>query len=164
MARFLILAAAWLMWSGHYTLDDHLIAAFGLASCIAVALLARRMRDATPHGPDGTLTWKVALYIPWLLREIVKANLTVARIVLNPKLPISPRVVRVHASQRGEGALVLFANSITLTPGTISLSTEHDCIVVHALDKALADDLLSGDMDRRVSALERPRDRKQESS
>jgi multicomponent Na+:H+ antiporter subunit E len=143
------------MWSGHYTLEQPLIAAFGVCSCLGVALLSRRMWAEVPHGTDRTLTFRVVLYIPWLLKEIVKSNLSVARIVLHPRLPVSPRIVRVKATQRGEGALVLFANSITLTPGTISLATEPDCVMVHALDEAIANDLLSGEMDRRVSRLER---------
>jgi multicomponent Na+:H+ antiporter subunit E len=97
----------------------------------------------------------VVLYLPWLLKEIVASNLTVAKLVLRPKLRVSPCVVRVKATQRGEGARVLFANSITLTPGTISMGTEKDAIIVHALTREIADGLLSGEMDRRVTALER---------
>lgn len=155
MTRFLVLAAAWLMWSGHYTFDKPLIAGFGVASCLVVTAIAVRMRREIPHGRDRTLTWRVALYLPWLCKEIVKSNLAVARIVLHPDLPVSPRIVRVKATQRGEGALTLFANSITLTPGTTTLATEQGCVVVYALDEAIAADVQSGEMDRRVSALER---------
>jgi multicomponent Na+:H+ antiporter subunit E len=97
----------------------------------------------------------VILYLPWLLKEILVSNLTVARLVLRPKLRVTPCVVRVKATQRGEGARVLFANSITLTPGTISVATESDAIIVHALTREIADGLLGGEMDRRVTALER---------
>jgi multicomponent Na+:H+ antiporter subunit E len=155
MLQFLLLASAWLMWSGHYTLDSPLIAAFGLLSCLAVTLLSRRMRVKAPHGRDRTLTWRTLFYLPWLVKQIVMSNLTVARLILDPKQRISPRIVRVEATQRGEGALVLFANSITLTPGTISLSVKRGAIVVHALSRPIADDLLGGEMNRRVSALER---------
>ena len=155
MFRFLVLASAWLMWSGHYTIGKPLIAAFGLVSCVVVTLLSQRMRARAPHGRDHTLTWRVLLYLPWLFKEIVVSNLTVARLVLSPKLRVSPRVIRVRAIQKGEGARVLFANSITLTPGTISMATEPDAIIVHALTREIADDLLSGEMGRRVAALER---------
>lgn len=154
MFRFLILSAVWLLWSGHYSLNEPLIATFGVLSCLAVALLSHRMGREVPGGMARTLTWRTLRYLPWLVKEIVKSNLAVAKIVLDPKLPISPCIVRVKASQRGEGALVLFANSITLTPGTISLATEGDSVVVHALTREIADDLESGEMNRRVAALE----------
>lgn len=168
MLKLLGLVVAWLLWSGHYTvalvpdadgrlhLEGHgLIAAFGALSCLGVALLARRMRASEGGVPKPTLTARVVLYIPWLLWEIVKSNLHVARVILDPKLPISPRLVRVKASQRGEGAQVLYANSITLTPGTISLDLRDGWITVHALTKETAEGLETGEMDRRVSGLER---------
>jgi multicomponent Na+:H+ antiporter subunit E len=155
MLQFLVLSFAWLMWSGHYTVNSSLILAFGLLSCLAVTLLCRRMRAKAPHGRDHTLTWRTLLYLPWLAKQIVLSSLTVARLILDPRQRISPCIIRVKAMQRGEGALVLFANSITLTPGTVSLSVNRGAIVVHALSHTIADDLLSGQMNRRVSALER---------
>lgn len=156
MLRFLVLAFTWLLWSGHYTLHEPLIAAFGAVSCLAVTLLTQRMHAKAPrHDRDHTLTYRVLFYVPWLLKEIVISNLTVARIVLGPKVRVSPCVIRVPATQKGEGVRVLFANSITLTPGTISMATEPDAIIVHALTREIADALLTGEMDRRVSALER---------
>ncbi|MDD9936793.1 MAG: Na+/H+ antiporter subunit E [Myxococcales bacterium] len=154
MLRLFALAAVWLLWSGHYSIEHGLVAVFGVASCLVVYALYMRMRAHAPHGLDRTLGARTLLYIPWLLKEIVTSNLTVARIVLDPKLPISPCIVKVKATQRGEGARVLFANSITLTPGTISLEVRDDTIWVHALTKEFAKDLQGGEMDRRVSALE----------
>ncbi|MDP6037346.1 MAG: Na+/H+ antiporter subunit E, partial [Candidatus Latescibacteria bacterium] len=74
--------------------------------------------------------------------------------VLSPGLPISPRVVRVVATQKTDLCRVIYANSITLTPGTVSLVLDGEEIVVHALTKEAADDVESGDMDRRVTGLE----------
>jgi len=157
MLRLLVLAIAWLLLSGEYTLHEPLIAAFGLLSCVSVWWLWRRM--GAESGPQGerTLGLKVLTYLPYLVIEIVKSNLTVAGIILNPKLPIAPRVIKVRASQRGEAARVLYANSITLTPGTLSCEMKDDTIWVHALDEALAESLRDGEMDRRVSALEQER-------
>ncbi len=157
MVTPILLVFAWLLLSGHYTTGSSLIASFGVASVIAVVLLARRMDKASLHSSESTVGFRVLLYIPWLLKEIVKANLQVARIIIDPKLPISPRLIRVRASQRGEGGQVLYANSITLTPGTISLDVRKNTIAVHALTTELADGLASGEMDEKVARTEKPR-------
>jgi multicomponent Na+:H+ antiporter subunit E len=94
---------------------------------------------------------RVLAYIPWLLWQIFKANVHVGLRILNPKLPISPRIVKAVTSQRGDMGRVIYANSITLTPGTVSLQVEDDHILVHALTEESADGLADGDMDRRVS-------------
>ena len=77
-----------------------------------------------------------------------------ARRILDPRLPIDPRVVRVRALQQRHAARVLFANSITLTPGTVSIDVEGDDIVVHALTREAGDEVLAGEMNRRVARAE----------
>ena len=100
------------------------------------------------------LTFSVLLYWPWLLWEIVKANIDVTKRVLG-FAPISPTMVRIKATQKTDLGLVIFANSITLTPGTISMDVEHDGhILVHAISKEGTVGLEGGEMDRRVTALE----------
>ena len=95
------------------------------------------------------------LYLPYLALEIVKANLDVARRILDPKLPIDPVLVRVKTSQASELGQVLYANSITLTPGTVSMQVDGGGILVHAIAREMAEDLEGGEMDRRVTAVER---------
>ena len=82
------------------------------------------------------------------------ANIDVSRRILDPKLPIRPNFIRVKASQQGDLGRVIYANSITLTPGTVSVDMEADEITVHALSYEGAAEDMSGEMDRRVSALE----------
>jgi multicomponent Na+:H+ antiporter subunit E len=84
----------------------------------------------------------------------VLANLDVARRILTPALPIAPTVIKVKASQKSELGQVIYANSITLTPGTVSLMVEEDGIIVHALSLEAAAELAAGDMDRRVTGME----------
>jgi len=155
MLRFAVLVIAWLLWSGSYTLESGLIAAFGAASCVGVFVLSRRMQRFAPFGIEKALGWRAVGYPLWMAGEIVKANLGVARIVLTPRMPISPRVIRVPAGQQSEAARVLFANSITLTPGTISMEVGRDHVVVHALTREIADSLLSGEMDAKLRSMER---------
>ena len=145
----------WLLWSGHYALHHPLVLAMGMLSCGFVVYLAGRLTIVDEEGIPIHLVWSVLLYIPWLLWAIIKANIDVAKRILSPRLPIAPRIVRVTGTQKNDLCRVIFANSITLTPGTVSLDLDEEEIVVHALTKEAADDVQSGDMDRRVTALER---------
>ena len=149
---FLMLCVVWQLWSGH---TEPMIVGFGLFSVLFVMAISRRM-DAIADSPRRyRLGARPLLYLPWLGWEIVKSNIDVAKIILNPKLPISPRLIRVPASQKTAVGQVAYANSITLTPGTISLDVRDNQILVYALTKEAADGVESGEMDRRVAALER---------
>ena len=105
---------------------------------------------ADQEGHPLHLTWGALIYWPWLLVEIVKANIDVVRRVLSPSLPVSPTMLRVKASQKSDLGQVIYANSITLTPGTISVDVANGEILVHALSREGAEDLVGGEMDRRV--------------
>jgi len=147
----LMLVAVWLLWSGH---AEPLLLGFGFFSVLVVLAITRRMdRFSESQGGDSP-GLKLFLYLPWLLGQIFKSNFDVARIILNPRLPISPRLIRVPASQKTAAGQVIYANSITLTPGTISLDVREDQILVHALTEDSAAGVLSGEMDRRVSRAE----------
>jgi multicomponent Na+:H+ antiporter subunit E len=133
---------------------ETLLLALGAVSCLAVVLIARRMDVVDREGHPIHLGWRALLYWPWLAWEIVKANLDVARRIVDPKLPISPRVIRVKTSQKSELGQVIYANSITLTPGTVSMLVSGDSILVHAIAESPAEGLKTGDMDRQVTAME----------
>jgi multicomponent Na+:H+ antiporter subunit E len=147
------LTVFWLLLSGMYT--PFLIAA-GVGSALAVTLMARRMRLIDREGHPIQICVRALFgYWPWLVKEIVKSAWQVACVVLHPKLPISPTVVRFKPSQRSDLGLVIHANSITLTPGTLCIEATRDEFLVHALtaDGAAAT-AAESDMDRRVSRLE----------
>ena len=146
-----VLFAVWFVLSGH---DSALMLTFGALSALAVAGIARRMALADHEGHPLHLGWSAPGYWIWLAWQIVAANLDVARRVLDPRLPISPTVIRLRASQRSELGRVIYANSITLTPGTVTIDVEGDELVVHALSGSAARVLESGSMDRRVSRME----------
>jgi len=141
----------WLLLSGHY---EPLIIIFGLLSCAFVAWVAYRMDVVDHEGHPIHLTWRAVTYWLWLLWQIVKSNIDVARIILNPRLPIKPQVVWVKASQIDDLGHVIYGNSITLTPGTVTIDVVGDQIEVHALADQFAEDLKTGDMDRRVTEME----------
>ena len=120
-----------------------------------VVWLSRRMNIVDEEGVPLQLGLRPFIYYaPWLLKEIVVANIDVTRRILHPRLPIRPTIVRVRASQKGDLGRVIYANSITLTPGTVSVDMEGDRITVHALSHEGAEEDMAGEMDRRVSKLE----------
>ena len=148
----LTLCLTWTLWSGHY----NVLLIFGAVCCLLVAWLSMRMKIVDDEGqPLVRLGLRVFAYLPWLLVQIVKANIDVTRRILSPSLPISPRLIEVEASQETELGNVIFANSITLTPGTISIRIRDGVILVHALTSEAADEIIAGEMDRRVTAVER---------
>jgi multicomponent Na+:H+ antiporter subunit E len=147
----LLLAAAWMAWSGD---RDPQLLAFGALSCIFVVAICFRMDLVERRRGTASMGLRPFFYVPWLLWEILKSGIDVMRIILDPRLPIRPHLIRVKASQRSELGQVIYANSITLTPGTISLDVRNDRILVHALTDGASDGLASGEMDARVSRLE----------
>lgn len=141
----------WLVLSGHYTAPLMII---GVAASLFVVTLASRMAVIDREGQPIYLLGRAVWYWPWLLWQIVKSGIDVSRIIITPSLPISPTLINVKASQKSAVGLVSYANSITLTPGTISVEVEGDEITVHAITRAGAHDLASGGMDRMVSRFE----------
>lgn len=150
LALFLGLLGLWLVLSGHF---GPLLVTFGVLSALFVVVVALRMDVVDREAQPVQLTLATARYWPWLGGQVVLANLDVARRILDPTLPIQPTVARVPASQRDTLGRVVFANSITLTPGTVTLEVEDDAIEVHALSRAAIEDLQGGEMDRRVSEM-----------
>ena len=149
---FLVLYAFWLLLSGLFT--PFLLAA-GAGCALAVLAFARRMDVVDHEGHPIHLGWRAAVsYWPWLLREIVKSSWDVSRRILHPRLPISPTLVRFRPSQATPLGLVIHANSITLTPGTISVEVAPGEFLVHALTAEGAAGLAGSEMDRRVAAME----------
>jgi multicomponent Na+:H+ antiporter subunit E len=152
VALFVILMSLWLLLSGHYT---PMLIGFGVASCLLVVWLAWRMRIVDPEGVPVDQLPRAFFYVPWLVKEVFLANVDVARRVLTPGKPnISPELFDVDTTQRSDLGRVLYANSITLTPGTVSILVHGRKITVHAIAEEVAEGLREGEMDRRVTRFE----------
>lgn len=147
------LAVLWLALSGHFT---PLLMSIGLVCVFFCVWISARMGvfDAEVH-PAQFHVLPCLLYVVWLAREVVLSAVDVSKRVLDPQLPISPRAVTLPLSQRTELGRAVYANSITLTPGTVSIDLGEDFVRVHALTEDGAAALIQGEMDRRVAALER---------
>jgi multicomponent Na+:H+ antiporter subunit E len=141
---FIACFGLWLVLSGHPT---PLHVAQGL---LAAALVTYLNRDLEAVSRSVRCCPRFVAYLPWLFKEIVLANVQVARIVLDPRLPIDPGLVRVPTRLRSALAVTTFANSITLTPGTVTVDVEGDELVVHALVRQPPEGFAA--MERRVAA------------
>ena len=146
-----ILVVFWLLLSGHYTL---MLISFGVGSSALVVYLALRMDVVDHEGVPLQLGGRFWLYLPWLMKEIFVANVAVAKVILHPKLPIGPITVIFHGSQKTDIGRFIYANSITLTPGTITTGVEGQDFEIHALTYADVDGREEDEMDRRVTWVE----------
>jgi multicomponent Na+:H+ antiporter subunit E len=155
LVLFVNLMAVWLLLSGHY---DATLVTYGVLSSIGVVALMAHLEILDREALPWHLGRRLFLYLPWLLKEVLLSNLAVAKVILNPKLPIHPRILRVDASQKTQVGQVIYANSITLTPGTVTLDIRNGRFLVHALTTDSAAGLLTGEMDRRVAQLEEEAD------
>ena len=151
-SALVVLYLFWLMLSGYF---EAFFLAAGAASAAVVVLVARRMQVVDGEGHPINLGARAVLsYWPWLTWEIVKSGWNVSRCILDPRLPVSPAITRFQPSQKTDVGLVIHANSITLTPGTITVEAGRDEFLVHALTREAAASLAGSEMDRRVARLE----------
>ncbi len=126
----------------------------GAVMCVAIALLARHMGTDDDEGLPVRYWLRTAMYAPWLLWQVLLANIDVAKRVWSPSLPIRPQMIKVPYRVRTPFGLATYTNSITLTPGTVTVRVEKGVLEVHALTDEAAQDLLSGEMHRRVCKVE----------
>ena len=155
MTHTLALAAGlillWFFLSGYFLT---LIVALGITSIALVIWLAHRMDVVDHESHPVHMAVRGLVYFPWLIWEVVKANVDVALAIIRGNNAIAPKTMQVKASQRSDVGRVTYANSITLTPGTVTVDVDGDMFLVHALTKGSAAGLETGDMDKRVTALE----------
>lgn len=151
MIFVMILLGFWLPLSGHY---DVLTTVLGVISVYTVIYLSKNM-ELLEQGQHTLFFYRhLPAYVGWLLVQIVIANFDVAWRILHPRLPIKPTFVRIARTQRKDLTGVVYANSITLTPGTISTNLDADCIEVHILTAGPASKSALQELDHRVSMLE----------
>jgi multicomponent Na+:H+ antiporter subunit E len=148
-----VLFGLWVLLSGHF---EPLLLFLGAVSTGVSVYIAARMDVVDQEGvPVVHLNRHFLTYLPWLVWEVWLCNVAVARIVLRPTLRISPTLIRFRARQRTDLGRVIMANSVTMTPGTITVAVTGEELHVHALYREAADGMEEGEMNRRVAAMER---------
>ncbi|MEO1608207.1 MAG: Na+/H+ antiporter subunit E [Pseudomonadota bacterium] len=147
-----VLFIFWMALSGYY--DNLFLVTVGAASTLGCVLIGRCMGTTDVEGHPVYLVPAVIFYYPWLLIEIVKSAWAVTKIIIDPQLPISPTMAHIRASQKTSVGIATYANSITLTPGTLTVKVTDQDLTVHALVREGVDDLEKGVMDAKVTAFE----------
>jgi multicomponent Na+:H+ antiporter subunit E len=150
---FGLLGIFWVLLSGYF--DGFHLVAGGICSLIVTAL-SYRLLFPERRSPFFRTSCRLICYVPWELWQIVLANIDVIRRVLHPRMPIAPCLIEIETPLRSEFALVTLGNSITLTPGTITVSVDPQKgrFLVHALAKEPADALLADQtMQRKVAGV-----------
>mgnify|MGYP001812474240 FL=1 len=151
ISLFVTLGVFWLLNSGHYTL---LILSLGLISVALVLYIAHRMDVVDHESQPLHLTLKIPGYFLWLTKEMILSNISVVKHIWLGNETISPILTKIKANQKTDMGKVIYANSITLTPGTVAVDLVGDQITVHAISRENIEDLQAGEMDRRVCRLE----------
>lgn len=149
----LLFFAVWIVFNGRLTLE---IAIFGIAVAGLMFAFMCQFMDYSPR-KERAFYKKFPLfcrYVVLLVKEIVKANVVVCKMLLNRREVIEPTIVKVHTNLKTETARVMLANSITLTPGTITVSMEGRELLVHCLDKSLAEGMEDSDFEKLLERLE----------
>ena len=150
---FFLLLFFWSIIDGKLTVESIVL---GTAASIIIIYLNRDIMFTIDDGGPVTLRylWHYSTLIAVLVVEIVKSNINVAKIVLNPKMPIEPSFVRVPVRFKKDFNKVLYGNVVTLTPGTLTVDIDEDEYIIHALTKDAAEGLHGSELEKHVLRLE----------
>ena len=155
---FIVLMAGWLLMSGHY---NGLLISLGVVSVAFCVWVSHAINATDEEGLPTHIFARLPAYLLWLFGEIIKSNYATAKFILNGRS--DPEIFNVTATQDSAAGIATYANSITLTPGTVTMDIDEqaskDQFLVHALHPTFGEDVRSNDMDRRVTALESPASR-----
>ena len=135
--------------SGHY---NFLIVGLGIISCVFCVYVAKRGKLIDDEGLPIFFIPRLLNYLIWLFKEILKSNLSTAKVIINGQ--VEPETFTVKTSQVTDVAKVTYANSITLTPGTVTTKIQKDIFEVHALNSDFGNDVRTNEMDKKVTWLE----------
>ncbi len=150
VTAIVVLALLWIALSGYFTV---LQLSLGVISCLFVIWLSIRL-ELLPKETRRISLIRLVVYLIWLVQEIIISNFRIARIILSRRPELHRRVVHSKVKQRTTLGVAIYANSITLTPGTVTLDAEADDLSVHVLTRRCADDLLGDEMNQRVAGIE----------
>jgi len=152
LSLFLLLVVLWLGNSGLYSF---LLLGFGLASVIFVIWVSHCLGVVDQESQPLHLARRLPKFFGWLIVKIIRSNIDVVRLIWLGNRAISPCSTRLPLGQKSDLGRVIYANAITLTPGTVAMDMDDDTVLVHALTREGIEDLQEGEMRRRVAELER---------
>jgi len=164
--QFVILFVFWLVLSGHYEARYIAIGAVvaGLITFLTNDLFRSLFENGKKEKTSAKSTllqwWHFLAYLPWLLSRIIKANIQVAYLVLHPRMPIDPVFLQFRTQMRRGISQVTLANSITLTPGTVTVNLEDGRYVIHVLVPSAAGEILEARMQNKIGPIFREKEEK----
>ncbi len=139
-------------WNHDHPINPQLLIA-AVISAVLVLVTSIRMGIVDDEGQPLRVL-PLFTYLPWLAWQILRANIDIARVVWSPRLPIEPEFIELKMELRSALGRATYANSITLTPGTVTVQLDGDKLLVHALTHAAAEELRGGEMERRLQSLD----------
>jgi multicomponent Na+:H+ antiporter subunit E len=156
--EFFVLFVFWVLVSGHYQLKYLLM---GVGFSALVTYITKDLIYKPGYGQTATTgarytfscAWRLILYVPWLVWAIIKCNIQIAVIILSPRMAIDPGFLQFKSCLRNKVSLVTLANSITLTPGTITVDLTNNVFIIHSITRGSASDLESGLMQNKAGAI-----------
>ncbi|MDO6428313.1 Na+/H+ antiporter subunit E [Thalassotalea sp. 1_MG-2023] len=146
----ILLFGFWLLLSGYY---QPLLLTFGLISVAIVVVVIKRMDNVDQQEKSVSTGYRVLRYFLWLISEIIRSSLQVTKLIWGPSKSVSPSLSKINVSKVPHNSRVLYVNSITLTPGTLSVDLEGDELTVHALQKKSIERLKKGDMENKLKII-----------
>lgn len=152
LSLFCVLAVLWLLNSGHYS---PVLLGLGLVSVLFVLWVSLRMNVVDHESQPIHLSGQTPGFFAWLIVKVIRSNIDVVRHIWIGNKSISPCVTELPLPQRTDMGRVIYANSITLTPGTVAMDMDDQTVLVHALTQQGISELEDGEMSRRVLELER---------
>lgn len=144
----LVLVIFWLLLSGFL---EPLLLSFGAVSVIIVLYVVKRMDDIDKERQKTGISFKLISYLPWLFVEIANSSIQVTKLIWGSSEKISPVLEKISVQDVSEKSRVLYANSITLTPGTLSVDLVDGEVTVHALQKSSIEELKEGIMQKKIT-------------
>ena len=148
----LIMFAFWIFLSGEFSF---ILLLSGVISSLLVSYMSNDLLIGNGDMKLGLIrTIRFIRFLPWLLWQIVLANIDLALRTLHPKMPINPILINIKNNLKTDLGMVILANSITLTPGTVTIDVNENEFLVHVISEKAAQSLISGEMQARVKKIE----------
>jgi multicomponent Na+:H+ antiporter subunit E len=146
----ILLSIFWLLLSGYI---QPLLLAFGIASVVVVLFVLKRMDDVDQEKQEIGTGLRLMQYLPWLIWQVITSSLQVTKLIWGSTDNLSPSVAKINAKNIPPKRRALYANSITLTPGTLSVDLVGDEITVHALQKTSIEELKQEVMEKKITKI-----------
>lgn len=145
-----VLSIFWLLLSGFI---EPLLLSFGVISVVIVLFILKRMdKVENEPGQIGT-SIRLIRYTPWLIGQIFSSAIHVTKLIWGSPDKVSPAIAKINAKDVPASSRVLYANSITLTPGTLSVDLDENEVTVHALHRSSIDVLKEGQMEKKITGI-----------